>query len=274
MTEFPTGTVTFVFTDVVGSSGTWESHHEAMQTAMADHDTIVAGEVESNGGVLVKQTGDEVFAVFASAFDAVSAAAGIRRVLNSHDWESLPSFEVRIGVHTGEAGLRDGDYFGSSVNRAARVMSIAQAGEMLVSSATQEIIRDRLATGLTLVDHGERELRGMLRPEHVFGVVSEGEAEPPFESRPPVSVGVPPRSAASDENRGAHAAWIAILPFENLSGDPDQEYFADGISEDIINGLGAWRSLRVISRTSSFRYRGTDTTLPKIAEELGVRFII
>lgn len=212
----------------------------------------MAEAIEASGGVLVKQTGDGAFAVFASAFDAVSGAVAIGSVLQSRDWEPLASFEVRIGVHTGEAGIRDGDYFGSSVNRAARVMSIAQAGEVLVSLATQDIVRDRLSDGLTLVDHGERELRGMSRPEHVFGVVSDTgtEASSSEGSSQPSTAMV---ATSTDEREVNRAAWIAVLPFENLSGDPDQEYFADGISEDIINGLGAWRSLRVISSGVSLK---------------------
>lgn len=267
--DYPKGTVTFLFTDVVESSRLWDEHHDAMQLAMAGHDEIVKRSIAENAGVFLKQTGDGVFAVFASALDALDGALVIRSELTERSWGSIAALDVRIGLHTGEAELRDQDYFGPAVSRAARVMGIADAGEVLLSLATEEVVRDRLPVGFVLSDLGERELRGFARAEHVFRLASaDDEAD-----RDAVAVTRPSEPDHHDENM-RRAAWIAVLPFENLSGDPDQEYFADGITDELITGLAAWRSLRVIARTSSFRYRGSDAGIPEIAEDLGVGFVI
>ncbi len=267
MNDYPTGTVTFVFTDVVASSRLWEEHPEAMHEAIATHDAIVRDSTATNSGVLVKQTGDGAHVVFGSAFDAVAAALAVQGKLATQSWDPMPTLEVRIGVHTGEARLRDGDYYGSSVNRAARVMSVADGGQVLLSLTTEELVRDRLPAGAALRDLGERDLRGLSRPEHVFELATAGTDA----VVPGVAVASDPDDAVRQDRR---AAWIAVLPFDNLSGDPEQDYFADGITEDVITGLSAWRSLRVIGRTSSFRYRGSGASIPEIAEELGVRFVL
>jgi adenylate cyclase len=268
LAEYPTGTVTFVFTDVVESSRLWEDHSDAMQTAMAAHDAIVKKTVSANAGVLVKQTGDGAFAVFASAFDAVAAALAMREELATQSWGPITGLQLRVGVHTGEAELRDGDYFGPPVNRAARVMTTAEAGEVLLSLTTQEVVRDRLPAGLAIHDLGRRELRGMERPEQVFGLQTADE-ETAAES-----AAVSATTSWDEAEQARRAAWIAVLPFDNIGGDPEQQYFADGIAEDVITELSAFRSLRVIARTSSFRHRGADMGVREIAADLGVRFVL
>jgi adenylate cyclase len=266
LSNYPTGTVTFLFTDVVRSSRLWEQNHDAMQAAMATHDRIVKESISANAGVFLKQTGDGAFAVFASAFDAVAAALAVQAALAEESWGELASFAVRIGLHTGEAELRDCDYFGPAVNRAARVMSIADGGQVLLSRPTQDVARDRLRAGVDLRDLGERELKGMARPEHVFELVT-GE---------PADTAETTRRSGPDSSRDQtrRAAWIAVLPFENLSGDPDQEYFADGITEEVINTLARFRYLTVIARSSSFTYRDSNASMDEIADELGVRFVL
>ena len=268
MSDYPTGTVTFVFTDVVQSSRLWEQDHQAMDSAMAAHDEIMRDSIAANAGVLIKQTGDGVFGVFASAFDGVAAAMSIHRALADHSWGSAPALEVRLGVHTGEAELRGGDYFGSSVNRTARVMRLGEGGEVLLSLATEEVVRDRLPAGLVLRDLGERDLEGLSRPEHVFELAASDEDTKSAGS------GASGSSESDQEARVRRAAWIAVLPFENMSGDPDQEYFADGITEDVIGGLAAWNTLRVMARTSSFHYKGSDASIDQIADELGVDYVL
>ncbi len=106
MTEFPTGTVTFLFTDIVRGTQLSDRHHDAMRTAMEAHDGIMRRVIGAHGGVLVKQTGDGTFAAFGSAVDAVRAAAAIQMTIDAHDWGSLPEFSVRVGAHTGEAESR------------------------------------------------------------------------------------------------------------------------------------------------------------------------
>jgi predicted ATPase/class 3 adenylate cyclase len=164
----PSGTVSFCFTDIEGSTRRWEQD-PTMADALARHDEVLRGVVGACGGQVLKHTGDGALAVFGSAVDAVGAAVSLQRRLS----ESSP-FKVRVAVHTGEAEERDGDYFGPVLNRAARLLSLAHGGQVLVSLATEELARDRLPTGVGLVDLGEHWLRDLTQPERVFQVTAEG----------------------------------------------------------------------------------------------------
>jgi predicted ATPase/class 3 adenylate cyclase len=172
--EAPVGTVTFVFTDLEGSTRLWEQHPEAMRDALARHDELLRTAVSDHGGHVVKTTGDGVHAVFASARDALLAAADAQRAMEGEAWERTGALRVRIGVHTGEAEHRDGDYYGTAVNRAARLRAAAHGGQILVSLATEELVRDSLGDELAFVDLGEHRLRDLSRPERVFQVVAPG----------------------------------------------------------------------------------------------------
>jgi hypothetical protein len=121
MVELPSGTVTFLFTDIEGSTRLWEAHPEAMKGALARHDEILRDAVVSHGGHLVKTTGDGIHAVFGRAVDAVGSAATGQRALTAEHWEVPGSLRVRMGIHTGEAEQREGDYYGGTLNRAARL---------------------------------------------------------------------------------------------------------------------------------------------------------
>ena len=164
----PSGTVTFLFTDVEGSTRLWEEHADAMTLALARHDHIVRTAVEGHAGYLVKTTGDGVHAAFATASGALEAAVEAQRMLVAEHWVSDDPLRVRMGVHTGSAEYRDGDYFGTAVNRAARVMAAAHGGQVVVSLATEELVRDSLPEHVTLVDLGEHRLRDLARPERIF----------------------------------------------------------------------------------------------------------
>ncbi|HXY93891.1 MAG TPA: adenylate/guanylate cyclase domain-containing protein, partial [Acidimicrobiia bacterium] len=177
MTELPTGTVTFLFTDLEGSSRLWVEFPEAMQTALARHDDILRDAITTHDGHVVKMTGDGVHAVFASAADAVCAARDAQLALGSEAWEGTARLRVRMGIHTGPAQCRDGDYFGTAVNRAARLMSVAHGGQVLVSLTTEELLRDETAEGWSLADIGEHRLRDLARAEHVFQLCAVGLAD-------------------------------------------------------------------------------------------------
>jgi predicted ATPase/class 3 adenylate cyclase len=174
--DLPTGTVTFLFTDLEGSTRLWDEHPESMRPALAQHDGILRDAVESNGGSIVKTTGDGVHAVFATAPDAVAAALEAQRVFGAADWGATP-LRVRMGLHTGATELRDGDYYGSATNRAARLMAIAHGGQVIVSHVTGELIADTLPDGVSLLDLGEHRLRDLSKPERVFQVVAPGLTE-------------------------------------------------------------------------------------------------
>ena len=144
MADWPSGTVTFLFTDVEGSTRLWEEHSEAMQGALARHDQILREAIEGNDGHVVKTTGDGFHAAFATAADAVLAAVSGQLALAREPWGTPGPLLVRMGVHTGPASRRDGDYYGPAVNRAARLMSAAHGGQIVVSRATAELARDRV----------------------------------------------------------------------------------------------------------------------------------
>jgi class 3 adenylate cyclase len=131
--ELPSGTVTFLFTDLEGSTRLWDEHPDAVKAALARHDNIVREAITSHGGHVVKTTGDGFHASFATAHDAVESAITAQRALGSEEWTGTGPLRVRMGLHTCEAELRDGDYYGSAVNRAARLMSAAQGGQVLAS---------------------------------------------------------------------------------------------------------------------------------------------
>jgi predicted ATPase/class 3 adenylate cyclase len=171
MADLPSGTVTFLFTDLVVSTRLWELEREAMSSALARHDEILRAAIAAYGGQVVKGRGDGVHAVFVTADDAVGASIEIQRVLAAESWSVSEPLRVRVGVHTGVAELRDGDYFGSAVNRAARLEAIAHGGQIVVSQATEALVRDGLDDGVVLVDLGEHRLRGLSRAERVFQVV-------------------------------------------------------------------------------------------------------
>ncbi len=178
---FPTGVVTFLFTDIEGSTSLWDQHPDAMQAALARHDRILRHAIESSGGRIVKSTGDGAYAVFAAANPALAACLAAQRLLQesepgtsnlaSTDGAAL-SLRVRMGLHSGAAELRDADYFGATLNRAARIMAAAHGGQVLLSSATAELVRGQLPEDVTLRDMGEHRLKGLLNPERLLQIVA------------------------------------------------------------------------------------------------------
>ena len=169
----PTGVVTFLLTDIEGSTALWDDHPKAMKAAVARHDQIVAAAVEESSGVLVKTKGegDSAFSVFARASDSLAAALEIQRRFSAEPWSGGLSLRVRAALHTGEAELRDGDYYGPTVNRAARLRAIAHGGQTLLSDATASISRGHLPARVSLEDRGTHRLRDLAQPEHVYELV-------------------------------------------------------------------------------------------------------
>jgi predicted ATPase/class 3 adenylate cyclase len=170
----PTGTVTFLFTDIEGSTKMWESHPKAMQPALTLHDEILRDATEQHGGYVFKTVGDAFCCAFPTAPDALEAALETQRRLLSSEREHIGTLRVRMALHTGAAEERDGDYFGPPVNRVARLLSAAHGGQVLLSLPTQELVRDQLPAGTTLRDLGEHRLKDLFRPERVFQVLASG----------------------------------------------------------------------------------------------------
>ena len=169
---FPSGTVTFLFTDIENSTLLWEKHPEAMKSLLAKHDMLLKEAVEVNHGTIIKTTGDGIHAVFEHAIDAVGAMVDAQQKLHTSEifTSSTVSIRVRMGAHTGEAELRDGDYYGSVLNRAARLMSVGHGGQILLSNAAAGLIREQLPAEITLQDLGEHRLKDLTRPEHIYQV--------------------------------------------------------------------------------------------------------
>jgi predicted ATPase/class 3 adenylate cyclase len=167
MAELPTGTVTFLFTDLGSSTRLWEDHADEMREALARHDALLRGAVAAHAGCVVKSTGDGLHAVFPTAEGAVEAAADAQVALGRENWGEPGVLRVRMGLHTGVAELRDGDYYGRAVNRAARLMSAAHPGQVLCSQATADLVRDSLPAPVGLVELGPHHLQDVSRPEVV-----------------------------------------------------------------------------------------------------------
>jgi class 3 adenylate cyclase len=168
MSKLPDGTVTFLFTDIEGSTGLWERHRKEMEAALARHDALLRQAVDEHGGYVFKGEGDAVFAAFQKGEDAVAAALAGQQTLLKEDWGEVGAIRVRMAIHTGVAQLRDGDYFGPPLNRVSRILTHAKGGEVLLSRAVYELSVDALPPRTSLVYVGEFDLAGMDRPEHVY----------------------------------------------------------------------------------------------------------
>ena len=168
--DLPTGVVTFLLTDIEGSSRLWEADPDAMAGALELHDELIARIVNKHGGRLLKAKGegDATLTVFRRASDAVACAVVLQRTLDGAPWPGGLDLRVQVALHTGEAYERGGDYFGPALNRAARLRGVARGGATVMSQATAEIVHDRLPPETGLVELGRQELRGLSRPEYVF----------------------------------------------------------------------------------------------------------
>jgi predicted ATPase/class 3 adenylate cyclase/DNA-binding CsgD family transcriptional regulator len=173
MSSPPTGTVTFLFTDIEDSTKLWERNPKAMQVALARHDEILREAIDVRGGYVFKTVGDAFCTVFPTAQDALEAALTAQRALFSEEWsKEIGSLRVRIALHAGAAEERDGDYFGPPLNRVARLLSAGHGGQVLLSLAVEELVRDQLPEETALRDLGERRLKDLFRPERVFQLIA------------------------------------------------------------------------------------------------------
>lgn len=219
-----TRAVTFLLTDIEGSTAAWEADADAMAVALARHDELVEQVVTSRGGRLIKTRGegDATFSVFDRPSAAASAAVELQDAIAHEPWASRDPIRVRMALHTGEVELRDGDYFGRAVNRVARLRSLAEGGQILCSGATAELVIDTLADDVLLTDLGMRQLKNLARPEHVFELRLETGVEQPESHRaeaaplerpglPAVLVGPGPFVGRGRELEGLLSAWQTAL---------------------------------------------------------------
>jgi TolB-like protein/class 3 adenylate cyclase len=225
---------------------------------------VIDPKITEHRGRIVKTTGDGLLVEFSSVIDALRCATEWQREMSQKNAATPDDnrIEFRIGVHQGDIVVEDNDIFGDGVNVAARLEGLAEPGGICVSARVQEDVAGRL--DLTFDDIGEQNLKNIARPVRVYRVrLTAAESKPkvtPTESGPALSLPDKPS--------------IAVLPFANLSGDPEQEYFADGMVEEIITALSRIRWLFVIARNSSFTYKGQTDDAKRVGRELGVRYVL
>ena len=182
--HLPTGTVTFLFTDIEGSTERWERHRDAMKGAVRRHGEILQAAIEAHDGNVFKTVGDAFCAAFHNVADAIAAALDAQRRLEAEDWSGVDGLKVRMAIHTGHTDERDGDYFGPAVNRVARLLAIGHGGQVLVSGASADLSQGELPPRAALRDLGEHRLKDLTHPEQVYQLVAPGLASdfPPLRS--------------------------------------------------------------------------------------------
>jgi adenylate cyclase len=215
--------------------------------------------VKEHRGRIVKTTGDGLLIEFASVVDAVRCAVEVQQAMAERNAQ-VPEprrIEFRMGINLGDI-IRDGrDIYGDGVNIAARLEALAEPGTVFVSNTVYEHVRDRVSVAFE--DLGEQQVKNIARPVHVYRVRPEG---------------VIPTVPSSVELALPDKPSIAVLPFTSMSADPDQEFLADGIAEDVITALSRYPSLFVIARNSSFTYKGRAVDVKTVGHELGVRYVL
>ena len=221
--------------------------------------------IKEHRGRIVKTTGDGLLIEFASVVDAVRCAVEVQRDMAARNTDVQPDgrIEFRMGINLGDI-IKDGrDIYGDGVNVAARLEALAEPGGICVSRVVRDQVRDKLA--FSFEDIGEQQVKNIARPIRVHRIVL---GEKPGRSEPATSAVANSPLALPDKPS------IAVLPFQNMSGDAEQEYFADGMVEDIITALSRIRWLFVIARNSSFTYKGRAIDVKQVGRELGVRYVL
>jgi len=234
-----------------------EGTHERLRTHLQE---LVDPKIKEHRGRIVKNTGDGFLAEFASVVDAVRCAVEVQRGISERNAEIPPDqrIEFRIGVNLGDVIAEEHDIFGDGVNVAARLEALAEPGGICVSRVVRDQIRDKL--DFAFDDMGEQHVKNITRPVRVYRIE--------FGRRPPAPTSAAPALALPDKPS------IAVLPFQNMSGDREQEYFSDGMVEEIITALSRIRWLFVIARNSSFTYKGQAVDIKRVGRELGVRYVL
>jgi len=248
--------------DVAGYSRLIEADEEGtLGRLRALRAEVIDPKIAAHRGRIVKTTGDGLLVEFASVVDALRCAAEIQAAMAESNAGSPTDrrIELRIGINVGDIVVEDGDIFGDGVNVAARLEGLGEPGGICVSTRVQEDAAGKL--DLVFEDIGEQQLKNIARPVRVYRVRGPNAAKDP-------SASVPPALSLLDKPS------ISVLPFANMSGDPEQEYFADGMVEEIITALSRIRWLFVIARNSSFTYKGQAVDVKQVGRDLGVRYVL
>ena len=250
--------------DIAGYSRLMGADEEGTLAALKTLRREVADpKIKEHRGRIVNTSGDGLLSEFASVVDAIRCAVEVQREMAARNADVKPEqrIEFRIGINLGDIIIEGNDIFGDGVNIAARLEALAEPGGICVSRVVRDQVRDKLA--ISLEDMGEQQVKNIARPVRAYRAVLAERADRP---------GIPLETAAS--RTVPDRPSIAVLPFTNVSGDSEQEYFVDGITEDIITALSKWRWFLVIARNSSFAYKGRPVDLKEVGRDLGVRYLL
>jgi len=249
--------------DVAGYSRLMAADEEGTLAALKTLRREVADpKIKEHRGRIVNTAGDGLLSEFASVVDAVRCAVEVQREIAARNAgvQAERRIEFRIGINLGDIMIDENDIFGDGVNVAARLEALAEPGGICVSRVVRDQVRDKLA--IPFEDMGEQQVKNIVRPVRVYrALLAETADRPSIPSEPA------PRPLSDRPS-------IAVLPFHNVSGDPEQEYFVDGITEDIITALSKWRWFLVIARNSAFAYKGKSVDPKEVGRELGVRYVL
>ena len=251
--------------DVVGYSRLMENDEEAtLADLKAIRAEIIDPALQQRHGSVVKTMGDGLLIEYPSIVEAVRNAIEVQEAVQQRNLAQPEGKRIvfRVGVNLGDVIVDDGDIYGDGVNIAARLQMLAEPGGVCISDDAYNQVRDKL--NFEFVDMGAREVKNIARPIQVWGWHCDGSTGPTV-SDPPVETG---------HGKAHEKPTIAVLPFVNMSRDPEQDFFTDGITEDILTELSRFRELLVISRTSSFAYKGKSISIPDVARELDVQFVV
>jgi len=251
--------------DVEGYSRLMGADEVGTLKGLTERRAILDRLIGVHGGRIANTAGDSVLAEFGSAVEAVQCAVEAQTALAEANSALAPDrcISFRIGIHIGDVMVRAGDLFGDGVNIAARLQSIATPGGVCISGATYDQVRKVLP--ITFVDLGAHRVKNIQEPIRAYQVGA------PSETREATPAGV---ADAERPPPMPDRPSIAVLPFENMSGDPEQEYFADGMVEEITTALSRFRWLFVIARNSSFTFKGKAVDVKEIGRRLGVRYVL
>jgi len=246
--------------DIAGYSRLMGQDEAATVHDLKGHQAVILPLVARHGGRIMDTAGDGILAVFRSVIGATQCAVEIQTVMAARNKEAPENRRMlfRIGINLGDVIHDETRIYGDGINVAARLEALAAPGGVLVSQSVHDQVRDRL--DLVFEDLGERELKNIARPVRVYRLRTPAESK--AVPAPGAALQLPDKPS------------IAVLPFLNMSGDPEQEYFADGIVEDILTGLSRLRWLFVIARNSSFSYKGRNVDVRQVGRELGVRYVL
>jgi len=248
--------------DMVGYSRLMEADETGTLARLRTHRLeLIDPVIAKNKGRIIKTTGDGMLVEFQSVADAVECAAEIQRRMARRNTDVSPArwIQFRIGINLGDVIVEDGDIFGDGVNVAARLQEVAAPNGICVSAAVRDQVGDRL--DVAFEDLGEQNVKNIVRPIRIFRVLLDKQSRPRSEG-------------AVDEPSAATKPSLVVLPFVNMSGDSEQEFFVDGLTEDIITELSRFRDLLVISRNSAFVHKGRAIKVQDIAREFGVHYVV